>query len=94
MVESSEQKLKRGTDRIQESIRVANETESIGAGILETLSGQRQTMLRARDNVRFSRSSFSHPIGGRDAVEVLPTFDTDSTGSSALTTSSEKWTRT
>ncbi|KAJ8903983.1 hypothetical protein NDN08_000513 [Rhodosorus marinus] len=51
MVESSEQKLKRGTDRIQESIRVANETESVGAGILETLSGQRQTMLRARDNL-------------------------------------------
>mmetsp|Transcript_5512 Transcript_5512/g.16449 ORF Transcript_5512/g.16449 Transcript_5512/m.16449 type:complete len:227 (-) Transcript_5512:127-807(-) len=51
MVDSTERKLNHGSDRIRESVRIANETESIGASILETLSGQRQTMLRARDNL-------------------------------------------
>lgn len=44
--------LEKGGNIIQNSRRLMAETEMIGVGILEDLHNQRQTIIRARDNVR------------------------------------------
>ncbi|KAI8379222.1 t-SNARE [Radiomyces spectabilis] len=45
------QQLGNSSQRLQESHRIALETEGIGINILHTLRGQRETMLRTRDTL-------------------------------------------
>ncbi|CDK29608.1 unnamed protein product [Kuraishia capsulata CBS 1993] len=43
--------LDRSTQRLQESTRTALETEDVGAGILNSLRGQREQLINARDTL-------------------------------------------
>lgn len=56
---SATDKLSDGQRRLEDSHRVALETEGLGAGILRDLRGQRDTLLHTRDNVRLCG------VGGR-----------------------------
>lgn len=51
MVDSTK-RLLQTTERLNESRRMAAETESVGASLLDDLSSQRATMGRTRNNVR------------------------------------------
>jgi vesicle transport through interaction with t-SNAREs protein 1 len=48
---SGTERLDRSSQRLRDSQRVANETENIGAGILNDLSSQRQQILTTRDTL-------------------------------------------
>lgn len=48
---SGTERLGESSRRLQDSHRLALETEGIGINILSTLKGQRETMLRARDTL-------------------------------------------
>lgn len=48
---SGTERLGESSRRLEDSHRLALQTESIGINILSTLKGQRETMLRARDTV-------------------------------------------
>ena len=48
---SGTERLERSSQKLRDSQRVANETESIGAGILNDLHGQRQQILNTRDTL-------------------------------------------
>ncbi|KAK6528217.1 hypothetical protein TWF281_009465 [Arthrobotrys megalospora] len=48
---SGTERLERSSQRLQNSQRLAAETENIGAGILGDLYGQRSTLLHARENL-------------------------------------------
>ncbi|KAI9312080.1 t-SNARE [Dichotomocladium elegans] len=48
---SGTERLGQSSRRLEDSHRLALETEGIGANILTTLKGQRETMLRARDTL-------------------------------------------
>jgi vesicle transport through interaction with t-SNAREs 1 len=48
---SGTERLEQSSQRLRESQRVANETESIGAGILDDLSSQRQHITNTRDTL-------------------------------------------
>lgn len=48
---SGTERLGESSRRLEDSHRLALETEGIGINILSTLKGQRETMLRARDTV-------------------------------------------
>lgn len=50
---SGTERLGQSSRRLEESHRLALETEGIGINILSTLKGQRETMLRARDTVSY-----------------------------------------
>lgn len=54
---SGTERLGQSSRRLEDSHRLALETEGIGINILSTLKGQRETMVRARDTVSlvFSR---------------------------------------
>ncbi|EWC47674.1 hypothetical protein DRE_03294 [Drechslerella stenobrocha 248] len=53
---SGTERLERSSQRLQNSQRIAAETENIGAGILGDLYGQRNTLLSARDNMHEGES--------------------------------------
>lgn len=53
---SGTERLGESSRRLEDSHRLALETEGIGVNILSTLKGQRETMLRARDTVRHACS--------------------------------------
>ena len=44
-------KLTQGQRRLEDSHRIALETEDVGSGILRDLRGQRETLVHTRDNV-------------------------------------------
>jgi vesicle transport through interaction with t-SNAREs protein 1 len=48
---SGTERLGQSSRRLEDSHRLALETEGIGINILSTLKGQRETMVRARDTV-------------------------------------------
>ncbi|KAI9300722.1 t-SNARE [Cunninghamella echinulata] len=48
---SGTERLGESSRRLEQSHRIALETESVGANILSTLKGQRETMTRARDTL-------------------------------------------
>lgn len=50
---SGTERLGQSSRRLEDSHRLALETEGIGINILSTLKGQRETMVRARDTVSF-----------------------------------------
>jgi vesicle transport through interaction with t-SNAREs protein 1 len=47
------QRLDNSTKRLEESHRVAVETEAIGAGILKDLHGQREKIVKVQKNVSY-----------------------------------------
>uniref|UniRef100_A0A0N4ZIS9 V-SNARE domain-containing protein n=1 Tax=Parastrongyloides trichosuri TaxID=131310 RepID=A0A0N4ZIS9_PARTI len=49
---SNTERLERGSRKIEESYRIALETEDIGATVLQDLSAQRETLNRARERLR------------------------------------------
>lgn len=51
-----------GTRRLEESQRIALETEDIGADILRNLHGQREQIEHARETVRLSGPMLLHPL--------------------------------
>jgi len=48
---SGTERLERSSQRLRDSQRVANETENVGAGILNDLHSQRQQLLHTRDTL-------------------------------------------
>ena len=52
---STTDKLTQGQRRLEDSHRIALETEDVGSGILRDLRGQRETLVHTRDNVRTFR---------------------------------------
>lgn len=48
---SGTERLGQSSRRLEDSHRLALETEGVGINILSTLKGQRETMVRARDTV-------------------------------------------
>jgi vesicle transport through interaction with t-SNAREs 1 len=48
---SGTERLERSSQRLQESHRLANETEGVGAGILGDLHAQRQQLLHTRETL-------------------------------------------
>jgi vesicle transport through interaction with t-SNAREs protein 1 len=48
---SGTERLGQSSRRLEDSHRLALETEGIGINILSTLKGQRETLIRARDTV-------------------------------------------
>lgn len=46
---NSQQRLERSSDRLREAQRVGNETETVGAGILNDLRGQREQIINSRN---------------------------------------------
>lgn len=56
---SATDKLADGQRRLEESHRVALETEDLGTGILRDLRGQRETLEHTRDTVRSPSSSLA-----------------------------------
>ena len=61
---SATDKLADGQRRLEESHRVALETEDLGTGILRDLRGQRETLEHTRDTVR-RRAAARRPLPGR-----------------------------
>ncbi|CAO3600102.1 unnamed protein product [Absidia cylindrospora] len=55
---SGADRLGESSRRLEQSHRMALETEGIGASILSTLKGQRETMTRARDTVSLNILSY------------------------------------
>jgi hypothetical protein len=54
--------LERSGQRLQESERIANETEGIGARILDSLAIQRETILHTHDNLNDSEGYLDNSI--------------------------------
>ena len=48
---NSQQRLERSSDRLREAQRVGNETEQVGAGILNDLRGQREQIVNSRNTL-------------------------------------------
>ncbi|GMM52740.1 v-SNARE protein [Starmerella bacillaris] len=48
---NNQQRLERSSDRLRDAQRVGNETESIGAGILNDLRGQREQIINSRNTL-------------------------------------------
>lgn len=57
---SGTERLAQSSRRLEDSHRLALETEGIGINILSTLKGQRETLIRARDTV--SDDSLDHAL--------------------------------
>lgn len=57
---SGTERLAQSSRRLEDSHRLALETEGIGINILSTLKGQRETLIRARDTV--SDDSLDHVL--------------------------------
>ena len=51
LLERTEQ-LQKGSDRLEEGIRIAKETEEIGMDVMDTLQRDRETIQRMRGRVR------------------------------------------
>uniref|UniRef100_A0A0N5CGD5 Vesicle transport through interaction with t-SNAREs homolog 1A n=1 Tax=Strongyloides papillosus TaxID=174720 RepID=A0A0N5CGD5_STREA len=49
---SNTERIERGSRKIEESYRIALETEEIGTSVLQDLSSQRETLNRARERLR------------------------------------------
>lgn len=59
---SASDKLADGQRRLEESQRLALETEDVGAGILRDLRGQRDVLEHTRDTVRCSMAASCEPV--------------------------------
>lgn len=59
---SNQQRLEQSSDRLRDAQRVGNETEAIGAGILNDLRGQREQILNSRNTLAEADSAIDRSM--------------------------------